>query len=120
MTAPGGALFPDVIEDRAQDGERTVQFSVPDSLFYFTGHFPDSPVVPAFVQLRWILDWAVPVTPGWTFTGLEAAKFLEPLVAGPAYTAKIRLDSTRQSVRFEIQRSDHVCSSGKIFYGRNG
>ncbi|WP_177388707.1 AMP-binding protein [uncultured Campylobacter sp.] len=95
-----------------QSAENEFRAKVRASDFYFDGHFARFPLVPAFMQLRFVLICAK--TLGYELDGtqkIENLKFKNFIRPGDEISIKITEASGK--LRFEIS-NDKVCASGRI------
>ena len=95
-----------------QSAENEFRAKVRASDFYFDGHFARFPLVPAFMQLRFVLICAKAL--GYELDGtqkIENLKFTNFIRPGDEISIKITEASGK--LRFEIS-NDKVCASGRI------
>ena len=95
-----------------QSAENEFRAKVRASDFYFDGHFARFPLVPAFMQLRFVLICAKDL--GYELDGtqkIENLKFKNFIRPGDEISIKITEASGK--LRFEIS-NDKVCASGRI------
>jgi 3-hydroxymyristoyl/3-hydroxydecanoyl-(acyl carrier protein) dehydratase len=90
---------------------------VPAHLYYFNGHFPDFPIVPGIVQIKWAIRFAekwfgFDVEP----RGLEAIKFRNPMKPGAPFSLRLLRGETpsHRFLDFSFFNGDKVYGSGKI------
>lgn len=50
-------LLPDIVSVERQGESLTLQLVVPADLYYFSGHFPNQPVLAGVVQLHWVVEF---------------------------------------------------------------
>lgn len=90
---------------------------VPDDLIYFEGHFVDHPVLPAVTQLDALVVTAI--QEAWPSLGrlerLTRLKFRR--VVPPGARLRLHLERSANTVRFEIELDDQLCSSGSLHFG---
>jgi 3-hydroxymyristoyl/3-hydroxydecanoyl-(acyl carrier protein) dehydratase len=96
---------PVVLEARQSPGEVILDIFVPDTLFYFRGHFPGYAILPGVVQL----DWAVQF--GRHYRLIEEAasqivrvKFRQPI--RPQEQLRLRLSYAREERRLSFDYGD--------------
>ena len=95
-----------------RNAENAFRAKVRASDFYFDGHFARFPLVPAFMQLRFVLICAKAL--GYELDGtqkIENLKFKNFIRPGDEISIKITEASGK--LRFEIS-NDKVCASGRI------
>lgn len=108
---------PDVLDMRQIAEGLEIDLFLPDSLFYFRGHFPDHPVLPGVAQI----DWAVLFADRHLGTRIGGArrfqvKFRSVIRPGGPITLRlVRAGSDR--LQFEFRQAGQVRSSGSIALG---
>jgi acyl-CoA synthetase (AMP-forming)/AMP-acid ligase II len=90
---------------------------VPAHLYYFNGHFPNFPIVPGLVQIKWALEF----TKKWLGCdvqprGLEAIKFRNPMKPGAPFSLQLLRGETpsHRYLDFSFFTGDKVYGSGRI------
>ncbi|MFV9681781.1 AMP-binding protein [Pseudomonas sp. NY15367] len=104
------------ISAEERDGEWLLQLQVPLDLAHFTGHFPQTPVLPGVVQVDWAQQLArqlVPHLPS-RFAGMEVLKFQQLVRPGDTLQLTLRFDSERGKLYFAYHNGEAACSSGRI------
>ncbi|MFJ2361123.1 AMP-binding protein [Pseudomonas fluorescens] len=109
---------PEVLEQLETDGEWSLQLSVPPDLAYFSGHFPNAPVLPGVVQVEWALNLGRHLLnlPG-KFAGMEVLKFQQLVRPGDEIQLHLRFDPERGKLYFAYRNDTATCSSGRILLG---
>lgn len=51
-------ISPEVLSEQQDDNSVVLSLRIPESLDYFKGHFPNSPILPGVVQLHWAVKYA--------------------------------------------------------------
>lgn len=51
-------IFPEILEKEVYLNKIVLKCFIPNSLFYFKGHFPQMPVLPGVAQLHWVVFYA--------------------------------------------------------------
>lgn len=101
------------------DGEWQLELDVPPDLAHFTGHFPQTPVLPGVVQV----DWAQQLARGLIddlptrFCGMEVLKFQQLVRPGDRLQLTLRFDAERGKLYFAYRNGEAACSSGRILLG---
>jgi len=115
--------LPDVI-GRAERGlERVLYLYINDSLAWFDGHFPNDPILPAVVQIDWVIHFGTDYSLQDSFdrncfTGLSRLKFRSAIV--PDTVLRLTLSATGDSLQFAYESRDGLHSEGKIrFHGNS-
>ncbi|MGF6128696.1 acyl-coenzyme A synthetase/AMP-(fatty) acid ligase/3-hydroxymyristoyl/3-hydroxydecanoyl-(acyl carrier protein) dehydratase [Pseudomonas frederiksbergensis] len=106
---------PDVLEQSETDGEWSLQLAVPPDLAYFSGHFPQAPVLPGVVQVDWALSLGQQLMdlPA-KFAGMEVLKFQQLVRPGDEIQLHLRFDPDRSKLYFTFRNDTATCSSGRI------
>jgi acyl-coenzyme A synthetase/AMP-(fatty) acid ligase/3-hydroxymyristoyl/3-hydroxydecanoyl-(acyl carrier protein) dehydratase len=106
---------PEVLEQVEVDGEWSLQLAVPPDLAYFSGHFPQAPVLPGVVQVEWALTLGqrLMVLPA-KFAGMEVLKFQQLVRPGDEIQLHLRFDPARGKLYFAYRNETATCSSGRI------
>ncbi|WP_454845115.1 AMP-binding protein [Pseudomonas farris] len=106
---------PEVLEQIDTDGEWSLQLAVPPDLAYFSGHFPQTPVLPGVVQVDWALSLGQQLMdlPA-KFAGMEVLKFQQLVRPGDEIQLHLRFDSARSKLYFAYRNETATCSSGRI------
>ncbi|CAN7717587.1 acyl-CoA synthetase family protein [Pseudomonas sp. LjRoot277] len=106
---------PEVLDQVEVDGEWNLQLAVPPDLAYFSGHFPQTPVLPGVVQVEWalMLGQQLMDLPA-KFAGMEVLKFQQLVRPGDEVQLHLRFDPTRSKLYFTYRNETATCSSGRI------
>ncbi|KAA5845010.1 AMP-binding protein [Pseudomonas chlororaphis] len=106
---------PEVLEQLKADGEWSLQLAIPPDLAYFSGHFPQTPVLPGVVQVDWALALGQQLLdlPG-RFAGMEVLKFQQLVRPGDQVQLHLRFDHERGKLYFAYRNDSAACSSGRI------
>ncbi|ROL87377.1 AMP-binding protein [Pseudomonas chlororaphis] len=106
---------PEVLEQLEADGEWSLQLAIPPDLAYFSGHFPQTPVLPGVVQVDWALALGQKLLdlPG-RFAGMEVLKFQQLVRPGDQVQLHLRFDHERGKLYFAYRNDTAACSSGRI------
>ena len=106
---------PEVLTQEQTDGEWLLQLAIPPDLAYFSGHFPEAPVLPGVVQVDWALALGQQLLqlPG-RFAGMEVLKFQQLLRPGDQVQLHLRFDQERGKLYFAYRNQSAACSSGRI------
>ena len=102
-----------------RDGEWLLDLEVPLDLAHFSGHFPQTPVLPGVVQIDWAQQLArqlIEQLPP-RFVGMEVLKFQQLVRPGDPLQLALRFDASRGKLYFSFRNGDKVCSSGRILLG---
>ena len=98
------------------DGEWLLQLQVPLDLAHFTGHFPQTPVLPGVVQVDWAQQLARQLIEHLPprFAGMEVLKFQQLVRPGDTLQLSLRFDTERGKLYFAYRNGEAACSSGRI------
>ena len=98
---------------------RELTLRVPENLGCLDGHFPDLPVVPAVVQIRWAIEAARPLLGGETvLERAEALKFKKILRPGNVFHLRVEVSVSADTLNFRLWNDDRLFSSGRWLVGR--
>jgi acyl-coenzyme A synthetase/AMP-(fatty) acid ligase len=102
-----------------QDGEWRLELEIPLDLAYFTGHFPQTPVLPGVVQVDWAQQLARSLIADLPprFGGMEVLKFQQLVRPGDRLQLTLRFDAERGKLYFAFRNGEAACSSGRILLG---
>ncbi|XQE66693.1 AMP-binding protein [Pseudomonas sp. P3C3] len=101
------------------EGEWQLELDVPPDLAHFTGHFPQTPVLPGVVQIDWAQRLArelIAELPP-RFCGMEVLKFQQLVRPGDRIQLTLRFDAERGKLYFAYRNGEAPCSSGRILLG---
>jgi acyl-coenzyme A synthetase/AMP-(fatty) acid ligase len=102
-----------------QDGEWQLELQVPLDLAHFSGHFPQTPVLPGVVQIDWAQQLArqlIAALPP-RFAGMEVLKFQQLVRPGDRLQLSLRFEAARGKLYFAYRNGAAACSSGRILLG---
>lgn len=106
---------PEVLEQNESEGQWTLQLAIPPDLAYFSGHFPQTPVLPGVVQVQWALELSQQLfKPTGKFTGMEVLKFQQLVRPDDRIELHLRFDQERKKLYFTYRNDTATCSSGRI------
>jgi len=91
---------------------------VPGDLPIFTDHFPAVPLVPAVLQIGWVVDLArVCLQVDEPFRGILAVKFRRPVRPGMVLDVSLENDPDQAQVQFDFVVDGQPVSSGRLSFG---
>lgn len=107
---------PELLGAQPQDDDSwLLTLRVPVDLAHFTGHFPQTPVLPGVVQVDWALQLAhahIPLPAH--FSGMEVLKFQQLLRPGDQVELTLKFDAQRSKLHFAFRLDGNAASSGRI------
>ncbi|MCQ4286847.1 AMP-binding protein [Pseudomonas stutzeri] len=112
-------MLPERISANQDDGPWQLKLGVPLDLAHFTGHFPQTPVLPGVVQIDWAISLARELIDNLPprFQGMEVLKFQQLARPGDQLYLTLRFDRERSKLHFAYRNGDAPCSSGRILLG---
>ena len=112
---------PELLEQVEVEGEWSLQLAVPPDLAYFSGHFPQTPVLPGVVQVDWALSFGQQLMKlPEKFAGMEVLKFQQLVRPGDEVQLHLRFDPARGKLYFAYRNETATCSSGRILLEADG
>lgn len=104
---------PEVRASSIESDRAHYRLYLPADLVYFIGHFPDQPILPGVVQLRWAIALAQPLGLGEDLDAMQRLKFSRPMV--PGLELELQLQQGPGSLlMFRYYDSDGDYSSGRL------
>ncbi|MHB0851817.1 acyl-CoA synthetase family protein [Stutzerimonas nitrititolerans] len=112
-------LTPERLGERQEDDQWHLELGVPVDLAHFSGHFPQTPVLPGVVQIDWAISLARQLIENLPphFQGMEVLKFQQLARPGDRLHLTLRFDDQRSKLHFSYRNGDTPCSSGRILLG---
>ena len=111
--------YPDLLSQKfdKKKQEFIIQFTLPQNLFYFRGHFQGRPVLPGFVQVSWAVHYAQEIFGELgIFVKLEALKFQQVIQPEENISLKLRWDEEKQRLFFSYSNTKNSNSSGRVVF----
>lgn len=113
----GAVMRPEMTVRESGPDRVVLDFELPEDLFYFDGHFDDTPILAGVVQIDWAVELAREhLGVAGVFRRIEALKFFNVLMAGDAVSLTLDYDNEGQKLSFEYSRGDTRHSSGRIIF----
>ena len=108
---------PVVIQKRGTPPEAELDLAIPVDLDYCRGHFPNAPVVPGVVQVKWAIDAARRhLGAGGEVVGVEALKFQRVLLPGAFATLTLTWVAQAHKLSFSYRSDGSGLSSGRLLF----
>jgi 3-hydroxymyristoyl/3-hydroxydecanoyl-(acyl carrier protein) dehydratase len=111
--------YPETISKNIADNGQAVELvlRIPAELAYFTGHFPETPVLAGVVQVEWVMDFAADYLQidKKKFTGIKQLKFSQVIL--PESTVNLTIALEKKGLAFKYYYADDIFSSGKLNVG---
>lgn len=100
-----------------QENEITAQVTTDGKSPWFSGHFPDNPILPGIAQLKMVADMiAASRKDGAHMTGLSRIKFRKIVKPGELLDIHATFVQIKEQYMFRITSSnDEVCSGVMLF-----
>lgn len=106
---------PEILSQQQIESEWHLALAIPPDLACFSGHFPQSPVLPGVVQVDWALSLGRQLLDLPTrFAGMEVLKFQQLVRPGDDVWLTLRFDVDRSKLYFTYRNAEATCSSGRI------
>ncbi|MGE3538572.1 MAG: AMP-binding protein [Candidatus Tectimicrobiota bacterium] len=106
---------PVLVAREPTDAGYLLHYTVPENLYYLTGHFPQVPVVPGVCQLSWVIKSIETCCERpLQVRGLEAIKFHRMLFPGQTFALDLRFDQNNSKWVYRIFSEDQTFASGRL------
>ncbi|HIE77363.1 MAG TPA: AMP-dependent synthetase [Candidatus Thioglobus sp.] len=110
--------FPQIVQCDFQDNHVELQLKVLAKIVYFTGHFPEQPILPGVTQIAWAeqfgkLFFAIKQP----FLRMEVIKFKKIIRPGDTISMTLNWKAESSKLYFEINSETDSHSSGRMVYG---
>jgi 3-hydroxymyristoyl/3-hydroxydecanoyl-(acyl carrier protein) dehydratase len=87
---------------------------------WFSGHFPNNPILPGIAQLKMVVDLiAKPREGNLCITGLSRVKFRKIVRPGERLDIQVTCNNTENHYMFRITSGDEDVCSGKMDFTQN-
>lgn len=117
MNIQGRRVEPVISEREATSERLSLDLTLPRNLFYFDGHFDETPILAGVVQVSWAVDYAqkhFAFPPA--FRRVEALKFFKILQPDQQVTLDLEYNRQKGSLKFSFSDDTTKYSSGRIIF----
>lgn len=109
---------PQILYCDYQEQSVKLQCRISPGLIYFSGHFPQQPVLPGVTQIAWAEQLAkIFFTIKKPFLRMEVIKFKKIIQPEEIVTIKLNWNGDKGKLYFEVDSAAYAHSSGRIVYG---
>lgn len=107
-------LFPDILSAELQGNSLNLQLFVPADLYYFSGHFPNQPVLAGVVQLHWVVGFCLQYFPELKHVlSVEVLKF--QVMVKPDSQLELCIEQNKAGVvLFSYSQQQQKVASGRL------
>jgi acyl-coenzyme A synthetase/AMP-(fatty) acid ligase/3-hydroxymyristoyl/3-hydroxydecanoyl-(acyl carrier protein) dehydratase len=111
-------INPEILEETIENNYVLVKFKVPTGLYYLKDHFPKIPIVPGFIQIKWVFDYITKIQRHESFSvkSLEVLKFHQILQPNDIFNCEIRFDIKNRKFVFKTWNDEKKFCSGRAFF----
>lgn len=108
---------PVILQRHIETDSACYRLYLPPELVYFQGHFPDHPVLPGVVQLRWALELASPLGVNGELEVMQRLKFTRLITPGLELSLALKRND-KPGLDFRFHDDNGTFSSGRIQLSR--
>ncbi|WP_430875739.1 hydroxymyristoyl-ACP dehydratase [Gilliamella sp. G0441] len=99
--------------------EGSIEFTIPDDLFWFKGHFPSQPLLPGVVQLNWAIYYANQIFDSkFNILSMDIVKFQCPVLPNDNIILNLvwHKQCNKLEFKYTINFNDNnkIASSGRL------
>lgn len=110
-------ILPEVNQIEKNEDTLTLSLTISEDVYYFTGHFPNTPILAGVVQVHWALYYLnkyfdMKIS---DYKAIDALKF--QVIIAPNYQIKLclkKLNESKFSFSYSSEHGSH--SSGRVVY----
>lgn len=110
-------IWPQVLAENTDDNQISLQLLIPKDLDYFSGHFPDAPILAGVVQLHWAVEYAKQyfLLSDLEIKNIEVLKFQVVIIPGQNLTLSL-IKKTADKVLFSYASDKGQHASGRLVF----
>lgn len=106
---------PIVVDEQIEGTAAKLLLEVPGDLVWFRGHFPDQPILPGVVQIKWALSFAERcLNLACAFAGMDTLKFQHVIRPNDRVSLTLEYLEDAHKLRFAFDSPHGRHSSGSI------
>jgi 3-hydroxymyristoyl/3-hydroxydecanoyl-(acyl carrier protein) dehydratase len=107
-------LLPDILSAEQQGNSLDLQLFIPADLYYFSGHFPNQPVLAGVVQLHWVVEFCQQYFPDLKHVlSVEVLKF--QVMVKPDSQLELSIEQNKAGVvLFSFSQQQQKVASGRL------
>jgi len=111
-----------VLNQHISGHEANYQLLIPEQLIYFAGHFPDFPVLPGLVQIKWAVDFAKNISGHSHIKQINRLKFSGLILPNTTLSLTIHFDAEAGRANFRYHKNSGnndrsiTFSQGQLLY----
>ncbi len=110
-------LFPEVLNNNIVGHKATLDISIPKDLFYFKGHFPESPILPGITQVHWAVHYAKDCfNISGIITRCPSIKFTDLIKPGITLKLILEIFPKDSYITYEYKNDEQTYSTGRLYY----
>jgi 3-hydroxymyristoyl/3-hydroxydecanoyl-(acyl carrier protein) dehydratase len=107
----------ELLEERASARSLVRTLRVADATAALEGHFPGFPIVPAVVQIHWVMEAAERLCGrALVVSRFDALKFRDVIRPGQTVRVTVDLSTTGDAAEFRIEGGDAPLASGRCVF----
>ena len=107
---------PQITKQASNGLNQSFHLFVPAELVFFTGHFPDFPILPGVVQIDWAINLADKTQLTGAFSGIMRLKFIHPITGDRTIRLDLAYASNGQQMEFKYYETAGLFSSGTLLF----
>ncbi|HET9680305.1 MAG TPA: AMP-binding protein, partial [Gammaproteobacteria bacterium] len=117
---PACLSLPDIVQSERNGNSLRLSFTVTDEIKWFTGHFPNKPILPGVVQIDWAIHFAqAHFGSSSGFQRMEKIKFQNLIVPGQKLNLVLEQKPDNTRIAFRYEYDEQTFSSGIVKLGED-